>query len=68
MDRFGRKITILMGTLIYLVAALLRCTAQNLAMILISRILTGWAVGLLSMAVPAYNYECADPKTRSFIV
>jgi MFS family permease len=40
MDRFGRKITILMGAQICLVAALLQCTAQNLAMILIGRILT----------------------------
>ena len=68
MDRFGRKLTILMGALICLVGAILQCTAQNLAMILVGRILTGWAVGLLSMAVPVYNSECADPKIRGFIV
>jgi len=37
-------------------------------MILVGRILTGWAVGLLSMAVPVYNSECADPKIRGLIV
>ena len=63
MDRFGRKITILMGSLICLVGAILQCAAQNLG-----RILTGWAVGLLSMAVPVYNSECAAPKIRGFIV
>ncbi|PMD53062.1 general substrate transporter [Hyaloscypha bicolor E] len=68
MDRFGRKLTILMGALICLVGAILQCTAQNLAMILVGRIFTGWAVGLLSMAVPVYNSECADPKIRGFIV
>ncbi|KAH6692139.1 general substrate transporter [Leptodontidium sp. MPI-SDFR-AT-0119] len=68
MDRFGRKITILMGSLICLVGALLQSSAQNLAMILVGRIFTGWAVGLLSMAVPVYNSECAAPKIRGFIV
>jgi MFS family permease len=41
MDRFGRKITILMGALICLVGAILQTAAQNLAMILVGRILTG---------------------------
>ncbi|KAI9047420.1 hypothetical protein LZ554_008864 [Drepanopeziza brunnea f. sp. 'monogermtubi'] len=68
MDRFGRKITILMGSLICLVGAILQCAAQNLAMILVGRILTGWAVGLLSMAVPVYNSECAAPQIRGLIV
>ncbi len=68
MDRFGRKLTILMGALICLVGAILQCSAQNLAMILVGRIFTGWAVGLLSMAVPVYNSECADPKIRGLIV
>lgn len=41
MDRFGRKITILMGALICLVGAILQTAAQNLGMILVGRILTG---------------------------
>jgi len=68
MDRWGRKITILIGALICVVGAVLQTAAQNLAMMLVGRILTGWAVGLLSMAVPVYNSECADPKIRGFIV
>jgi MFS family permease len=54
MDRFGRKLTIMMGGLICLVGAILQCSAQNLAMILVGHIFTVWAVGLLSMAVPVY--------------
>lgn len=37
-------------------------------MILIGRILAGWAVGLLSMSVPVYQSECAHPKIRGLIV
>jgi MFS family permease len=68
MDRFGRKLTIQMGALICLVGAILQCTARNLAMILVGRILTGWAVGLLSMSVPVYQSECAHPNVRGLIV
>ncbi|KAK3687154.1 general substrate transporter [Podospora appendiculata] len=68
MDRFGRKMTIMMGALICLLGAILQAAAQNLAMILVGRIIAGWAVGLLSMAVPVYQSECAHPKIRGLIV
>jgi len=68
MDRFGRKMTIQMGALICLVGAILQAAARNLAMILVGRIAAGWAVGLLSMSVPVYQSECADPKIRGLIV
>jgi len=50
------------------VGAILQTAAVNLAMILVGRILAGWAVGLLSMAVPVYQSECAHPKIRGLIV
>jgi MFS family permease len=68
MDRFGRKMTIFIGALICLVGAILQASAVNLAMVLVGRILAGWAVGLLSMAVPVYQSECAHPKMRGLIV
>lgn len=68
MDRFGRKFTIQMGALICLVGATLQAAAQNLAMILVGRILAGWAVGLMSMSVPVYQAEFAHPKSRGLIV
>lgn len=64
MDRFGRRMTIQIGALICLVGAILQASAVSLAMILIGRIFAGWAVGLLSMAVPVYQSECAHPKVR----
>jgi sugar porter (SP) family MFS transporter len=68
MDRLGRRMTIQIGAFIALVGAALQAAAQNLAMILVGRILAGWAVGLLSMSVPVYQTECADPKIRGLIV
>ncbi|XHF97793.1 hypothetical protein AWENTII_001373 [Aspergillus wentii] len=68
MDRFGRKFTIQMGALICLVGAILQSAAQNLAMILVGRILAGWAVGLMSMSVPVYQAEVAHPRSRGLII
>ncbi|KAJ5577564.1 uncharacterized protein N7459_006528 [Penicillium hispanicum] len=68
MDRFGRKFTIQMGALICLFGATLQAAAQNLSMILVGRILAGWAVGLMSMSVPVYQAELAHPRSRGLIV
>ncbi|KAF1850597.1 MFS sugar transporter-like protein [Cucurbitaria berberidis CBS 394.84] len=68
MDSLGRRKTIFIGATINLVGAILQCAAQDLAMVLVGRIMAGWAVGLLSMSVPIYQSECAHPKTRGLIV
>jgi len=64
MDSLGRRKTIMLGATINLIGAILQAAAQNLAMVLVGRILAGWAVGVLSMSVPVYQSECAHPKTR----
>lgn len=68
MDRFGRKKTVQIGAAIATVGGILQCAAVNLAMILVGRIISGWAVGLMSMSVPVYQAECAHPKMRGMIV
>ncbi|KAF2732768.1 general substrate transporter [Polyplosphaeria fusca] len=68
MDRFGRRMTVLIGACVNLLGAVLQCGARNLAMILVGRILAGWAVGILSMSVPVYQSECAHPRIRGLIV
>lgn len=68
MDRFGRKGTVQIGAFIAVVGAVLQCAAVNLAMILVGRIIAGWAVGLMSMSIPVYQAECAHPKMRGLIV
>lgn len=68
MDRFGRKRTIQIGAVIATIGGILQAAAMNLAMILVGRIISGWAVGLMSMSVPVYLAECAHPNTRGMIV
>ncbi|KAI7087229.1 general substrate transporter [Hortaea werneckii] len=68
MDRLGRKKTVQIGAVIATVGGILQCAAVHLAMILVGRIISGWAVGLMSMSVPVYQAECAHPKIRGLIV
>jgi MFS family permease len=68
MDRFGRRLTIQIGAFISLLGAILQCAAVNLPMILVGRIIAGWAVGLMSMSIPVYQAECAHPRYRGLIV
>lgn len=68
MDRLGRKLTIEIGAVICLIGAILQAAAQNLPMMLVGRIIAGWAVGLMSMSVPVYQSECAHPAKRGMIV
>ncbi|KAI6860726.1 hypothetical protein KC334_g21254, partial [Hortaea werneckii] len=68
MDRLGRKKTVQIGAVIASVGGILQCAAVHLAMILVGRIISGWAVGLMSMSVPVYQAECAHPKIRGLIV
>jgi MFS family permease len=68
MDSIGRRWTIQTGACICLVGAILQAAAQNLGMMLVGRLFTGWAVGLMSMSVPIYQSECAHPNVRGLIV
>lgn len=62
MDRIGRKGSIQIGALVALVGAILQAAAVHLGMLLVGRIITGWAIGIMSMAVPVYQAECAHRK------
>jgi MFS family permease len=64
MDRVGRKPTVQFGALVCLLGAILQAAAMNLGMMLLGRIIAGMAVGLMSMAVPVYQSECAPPEVR----
>ncbi|KAF9894179.1 hypothetical protein FE257_009152 [Aspergillus nanangensis] len=57
-DRFGRRRTIQMGALLATIGAILQCAAQNLVMILVGRIVAGWAVGVLNNDIVLMYGEC----------
>lgn len=68
MEKLGRRRAIQIGACICIVGGVLQAAAVHLSMMLIGRLVTGWAVGVMSTVVPVYQGECAHPKSRGFIV
>ena len=66
-DRWGRKMGILLSALIVLVSCVLHSTSTTLAQLFVARILVGFAKSLDVASVPTYLVELAPPAHRGFI-
>ncbi|XP_020587135.1 sugar transport protein 7 [Phalaenopsis equestris] len=62
--RRGRRCSILCGGLFFIAGAALNASAQNLAMLLLGRILLGFGIGFGNQAVPLYLSEMAPAHLR----
>ncbi|CAA0828920.1 Sugar transport protein 10 [Striga hermonthica] len=62
--KFGRKISMTTGGLVFLVGAVLNGAAVNVEMLIIGRLLLGVGVGYANQSVPVYLSEMAPPKLR----
>ncbi|CAN1854441.1 Sugar transport protein 1 [Linum perenne] len=60
----GRKISMLLGGIVFFVGALLNMLAQHLWMLIVGRILLGIGVGFSVQSVPVYVSEMAPPQWR----
>ncbi|KEP47671.1 putative MFS sugar transporter [Rhizoctonia solani 123E] len=67
-DRFGRKHTILMAVVVFVIGVIVQTAAFKPVSIFVGRFITGLGVGSLSMAVPLYNAELAPPEVRGSLV
>uniref|UniRef100_A0A0D6R2X7 Major facilitator superfamily (MFS) profile domain-containing protein n=1 Tax=Araucaria cunninghamii TaxID=56994 RepID=A0A0D6R2X7_ARACU len=61
---FGRKVSMLSGSITFLIGAALNGTAVNVAMLIIGRIMLGFGVGFANQSIPIYLSEMAPPKLR----
>jgi len=60
----GRKPSMFLGGLFFLVGALLNGFAVNIEMLIIGRLFLGFGVGYCNQSVPVYLSEMAPPKIR----
>lgn len=67
-DSFGRKRTILLGTVIFMVGGLLQTFATNLYIFGVGRVISGFGVGILSTMVPSYQCEISPSEERGKLV
>ncbi|MBS3904155.1 MAG: sugar porter family MFS transporter [Simkania sp.] len=67
-DRFGRRRTILLSALLFILGAILVARAPDNAMFMWGRFITGLGVGLVSVVAPMYLSEISSAKHRGSIV
>lgn len=68
LDTYGRKRTILLGTLVFLIGGILQTFASNLIVFGTGRVISGLGVGVLSTIVPLYQCEISPGHERGKLV
>ncbi|KAK7749163.1 high affinity glucose transporter [Diatrype stigma] len=67
-DMFGRKTSIQVGALIWVVGCVIVCAAQNVPMLIVGRVINGLSVGICSAQVPVYISEISPPSMRGRLI
>ena len=67
-DMYGRKKIIIATAIIFVVGSLMCGFAQTISQLIISRIIIGIAVGMVSFAVPLYLSEISPQKIRGMLI
>src|SRR5262249_50233533 len=67
-DRIGRKPTIMITAVVFVLGVLLAAFTPTYPVLLIARVVIGLAVGSSSMVVPLYIGEIAPPRFRGGLV
>lgn len=67
-DRIGRKKSIILAGLIWIVGSILQCASVNRGMLVVGRVIAGVAVGIASAVVPVYQSELTPPAIRGRMV
>ncbi|CAG9977982.1 unnamed protein product [Clonostachys byssicola] len=68
MDRLSRRWSILLGSFVSIVGAIIQALAQNVAMMIIGRAFSGFSTGMVYSVAPVYLSELAPPENRGFLV
>jgi MFS family permease len=67
-DRIGRRVTVLITALVFIVGVLLVAFSPTFPVLLVARIIIGLAVGSASTVVPLYIGEVVPPRVRGGLV
>jgi len=67
-DKYGRKIAIYVGCVLFTVGAILQGAAYSLGQMLAGRLIVGFGVGSAAMVVPLYIAEIAPTKVRGRLI
>lgn len=68
LEKIGRKRTILLGTIVFILGGSLQSFAANLWVFGVGRVFSGFGVGILSTVVPLYQCEISPVEERGKLV
>ncbi|KAL4790109.1 general substrate transporter [Aspergillus venezuelensis] len=67
-DHLGRRWSLMIASCIWIIGAVIQCSAQNVAHLVAGRVISGLAVGITSSQVCVYLAELAPARIRGRIV
>ncbi|XHG08896.1 hypothetical protein AWENTII_011986 [Aspergillus wentii] len=67
-DSIGRRYSLMIASVIWIIGAVIQCSAQNIAHLVAGRVISGLAVGITSSQVCVYLAELAPARIRGRIV
>ncbi|KAK5110312.1 hypothetical protein LTR85_001293 [Meristemomyces frigidus] len=67
-DKYGRKIAIYVGCVLFILGAVLQASAFSLAQMTVGRLVVGFGVGSAAMIVPMYIAEVSPAKYRGRMI
>ncbi|CUM67322.1 uncharacterized protein PRCAT00005015001 [Priceomyces carsonii] len=67
-DFFGRRVTIIVGCLVFIVGDILQTASSSLGLLVAGRLVSGFGVGFISAIIILYMSEIAPRKIRGALV
>ncbi|CAN6636274.1 high-affinity glucose transporter Hxt2p [Trichomonascus vanleenenianus] len=67
-ERIGRKPTIQYSCILWIIGSIITCASQNVAMLIVGRVINGLCVGFMSSQVPVYLAELAKREVRGKVI
>lgn len=68
MDKLSRRWTLFIGSCFSVAGGVLQTAAQNPAMMIVGRALSGFSIGMVYPTAPVYLAELSAPENRGFLV
>lgn len=68
MDKISRRWTLLFGSCVSVVGAILQTAAVNPAMMIVGRAFSGFSTGMVYPTAPVFLAELSPPENRGFLV
>lgn len=67
-DRFGRRITLIGTSIVFIAGAIICASAPSFTVLVIGRVVVGLGIGMASTTVPVYISEVSPPDARGWQV